>query len=307
VGIWQFMKGTARKYGLTVDWWVDERRDPIGSTEAACAYLRDLYLMFEDWELALAAYNSGEGRIQRKLDRHQSEDFWSLRRHLCRETREFVPGFYAAVLIGSDPERYGIVLEENEKLSLEFDTVTVPDPVDLTVLADWAGTSVDVIQTLNPQFRRWATSPRIHGFGVRIPKGSRELFLISMSNTPRDQWFSMMAHRLRSGETLSHLSYKYGVSVHTIAQLNGIRNPNKVRTGQILQIPVEGGKRTYGIAAVSLEGLDEDDYRTYTIVRGDTLWDISRRFNVPISKLKQINNISNPSRIRPGQRIKIPS
>jgi membrane-bound lytic murein transglycosylase D len=308
VGIWQFMSGTARKYGLNVNWWVDERRDPVRATEAACRYLRDLYLEFEDWELALAAYNSGEGRIRRKISAHHTRDFWRLSAYLPRETRGFVPGFYASVLIGRDPKKYGIVLEESERRTFHCDTVTLPEPVDLALLAEWSRTSVDEIRRLNPQFKRWATCPRTYGFGVRIPKGSREYFLVSMTDTPREQWFSMLAHRVRSGETLSHLAEKYGVSVRTIAAINSIRNPNRVRTGQILQVPAGGGSRTHEVIMASLAPLDsEGSYRTYTVVRGDTLWAISRRFGISISKLRQINNISNPSRIRPGQKLKIPS
>ncbi|MBI4691041.1 MAG: lytic transglycosylase domain-containing protein [Nitrospirae bacterium] len=192
VGPWQFIASTARRYGLVIDWWRDERKDPVKSTEAASSYLKDLYEMFGSWNLAMAAYNAGEGKILRALNRSKSDDYWSLlgTRHIKRETKEYVPRFIAASTIAINPEEFGFKDIEYH-LPLDYDEVTVNKPVDLEVAARCADTTVQVIKELNPELRRWCTPPDMSGYMLRIPAGTKELFLENISGIPDDERFTV--------------------------------------------------------------------------------------------------------------------
>jgi len=171
VGLWQFIPDTGRRYGLRIDSFVDERRDPVKSTKAAAQYLKDLYGMFNDWHLSLAAYNTGEARISRLLSTSDAGDFWELsdRGYLFRETRDYVPGFLAALQIASRPEAYGFSPPRKEPLS--YDLVHIPDPMPLSAIARWSGTSLEEIKELNPALIRGVVPPG--GYTVRVPDGTR--------------------------------------------------------------------------------------------------------------------------------------
>ena len=171
VGLWQFIPDTGRRYGLRIDSFVDERRDPIKSTRAAARYLKDLYGMFNDWHLCLAAYNTGEGRISRLLSASDAEDFWQLseRGYLFRETQDYVPGFLAALQIASQPEAYGFQPPRKEPLT--YDLLHIADPMPLATIAAWSGTSLEEIKDLNPALIRGIVPPG--GYTVRIPDGTR--------------------------------------------------------------------------------------------------------------------------------------
>jgi len=295
VGIWQFIKGTARKYGLRVDWWVDERRDPIESTKAAARYLRDLYELFGDWELALASYNLGEGKVLRRIWQKATWDFWRLKIHFPKETRDYVPLFYAVLLIVSDPSRYGIVVDTNGLRKFEFDSLWIPRPVELSMVAKWAGTSLKRIKELNPQFLREFTPPGMKNFLIRVPKGTGEIAYIRMSKTPREKWLSHFTHRVRRGETLWTLSKRYGVPVSVIRRANNLRNPNKIRAGQLLIIPRVGGEY-YALGK---------DFEYHRVRRGECLSLIARKYKVSIRAIKKANRLKS-DRIYAGQILRIP-
>ncbi len=303
VGIWQFMRGTARKYGLRVDWWMDERRDPLKSTRAAMRYLKDLYQEFGSWDLALAAYNVGEGRI-RRLRKTADLTYWEVRRRLPRETRLYVPSFFAVVLILKDPTAFGITLDTTGVHPWTFDTVYVPAPVELTLVARWAGTTVDVLEDLNPAFRRWATPPDLKGFYLRIPPGTRDRVLAGMASTPRQRWVTKLVHRVRRGESLWTIARKYGVSVSAIARANHLRRRSLIHPGQRLWIPVPG---TSASASVASEPPSSTRARPpasgiYRVRQGDSLWKIARRFGVTVADLKRWNRLKSNT-LRPGQRL----
>ena len=176
-GIWQFMASTGRLYGMQVSWWVDERRDPEKATRGAAEYLKNLYRMFDSWELALAAYNAGEGAVQRAIDRQRTRNFWALR--LPKETQLFVPAFMAMTIISKDPERYGFSPPPDEPF--ETDLVTLDQPADFRSLAQAARTSVERLRELNPELIRWSTPPGVRavhppdpgGRQGRLPGGAR--------------------------------------------------------------------------------------------------------------------------------------
>lgn len=177
VGPWQFIPGTGRRYGLRIDRYVDERRDPIKSTRAAARYLRDLYGMFGDWHLALAGYNTGENRISGILSRGQAEDFWEMseRGYLCRETRDYVPKFLAALQIAERPEDFEFAPAMHEPLA--YDVVDVNGSVSLSTVANLIDSSPEEIKELNPALHQGVTPP--DGYQIRLPKGAKDEFKVA--------------------------------------------------------------------------------------------------------------------------------
>ncbi|MBD3367823.1 MAG: transglycosylase SLT domain-containing protein [Candidatus Eisenbacteria bacterium] len=291
-GMWQFISSRARMHGLRVDWWVDERRDPEKATRAACEYLRDLYGMFGSWELALAGYNSGEGRVARARRRRPGcHDFWCL--DLPRETENFVPKFMAALIIGSDPEKHGFTGCTPEP-PLEYDTILVDGAFDLDVIARVAGVSVDAVRELNPALRRWCTAPSSGPTTLRVPVGTGDRTLAGLHAIPREERVSWQRHRIARGETLWDIARAYGTSVHAIASTNSISNPSRIRAGDFLVIPVG--------AVESGDG----GYIEYVVQRGDTISSIARRHGRSTRQVLRTNGLSWHSRIYPGDRIRIP-
>ncbi len=221
VGPWQFISSTAKKYGLEIDWWRDERRDPIKSTEAAAAYLKDLYEMFGSWNLAMAAYNAGEGKILRALHRTKSDDYWSLlkTRHIKRETKNYVPKFIAASMIAVNPAEFGFYdIEYHEPF--DYDEVTVSSPLDLEIAAECADTTIDVIKELNPELRRWCTPPDMEYYVLRIPAGAKELFLKNLAEVPEEEKFTVDTYIVKKGDTINSISKKKGMTAKAILALN---------------------------------------------------------------------------------------
>lgn len=240
VGMWQFIEGTAKRYGLRVDWWVDERQDPEKATRAAARYLKDLYNQFGSWYLAAAGYNTGEGRVRRAVARHNSTDFWELarnRRYFGRETRNYVPKYLAAMLIAKDPVRYGFMgMDFSEKVA--YDKVAVDQPTDIKVIARAAGTTVEEIKRLNPGLLRWFTPPDYPGFEVKIPSGTKELYAANMEGIPAGKRLVFHRHKVRKGETLRHIARRYGTPLDQIIYLNEIKNPRLIYPGNLIVVPV---------------------------------------------------------------------
>jgi peptidoglycan lytic transglycosylase D len=237
VGPWQFIADTAKRYGLKIDWWKDERKDPVKSTVAAADYLKDLYEMFGSWNLAMAAYNAGEGKILKALNRSQSGDYWELvdTEHIKDETKEYVPRFIAAGLIATSPGEYGF--DDLTYLApFKFDEVVLDSPVDLDVAARCAGTSVRVIRDLNPELRRWCTPANARTYTLRIPAGKGETFFANLSMIPKQNRFSIDTYTVKKKDTLKKISVRTGIPVNVILELNntGIRS---LKQGEVLYLP----------------------------------------------------------------------
>lgn len=297
LGMWQFIASTGRHYGLEVGSLIDERRDPELSTAAAVAYLSDLYQQFNDWHLALAAYNSGSGNVRRAIRRSGSRDFWTLRRYLPRETRNYVPAFIASVIVAKRPEKYGFVAPVETDWT--FDTIEVPDALDLQFLATESGIPLDDLRELNPAIRRDLTPAR-NSTTLRLPPGTTAAAEAVLGSTPRDKWAPRMIHTVRSGDSLYAIARRYGSSVSAIRQANGLRG-SLIRPGQNLIVPRFGTTITYAQQPQRVA-----DGGAYVVRRNDTLWDIAQAFSVSLESLCAANGISRHDVIRPGQRLNIP-
>lgn len=241
VGPWQFIASTAKRYGLVIDWWRDERKDPIKSTHAAAMYLKDLYKMFGSWKLALAAYNAGEGRISRAIKRADNNDFWYLKENkkIPAETQEYVPRYIAASLIASSPDEYGFYdLVYHEPLM--YDEVTIKSPIDIEIIAQCAETTVKEIKELNPELRRWSTPPNLKEYTIRIPYGSKEVFLENLSKIPENKRFSYDIYVVKKGDTIKRISKKTRVPIDAILALNSLTGLERPKIGEKLKLPPAG-------------------------------------------------------------------
>jgi membrane-bound lytic murein transglycosylase D len=253
VGPWQFVRGTGKRYGLRIDGYVDERRDPELATRAAARYLRDLYELFGDWHLALAGYNSGEGNIQRIQDWKGCEDFWEMsdRGYLPNETSEFVPRFLAAVEVATSAKFYGFDVPSTAPT--RFDIIEVTRPISLKAVARLSGSDEQTIRDLNPALNRGVVPP--HGYAVRLPRGTREQFEIALASYREPAPTAMRprtarSHKVRRGETLASIARRYGVTVKSLLQANRMRSGKSLKAGQSLRIPAKPG-RSGVVASVS--------------------------------------------------------
>jgi len=237
-GPWQFISATAKRYGLVIDWWRDERRDPVKSTAAAANYLSDLYGMFGSWNLAMAAYNAGEGRILKALKRSKSDDYWPLlnTRHIKSETKNYVPRFIAASNIASNPEEFGFMNIVYHQ-PLNYDEVKVSGPIDLEVAAKCADTTVETIKELNPELRRWCTPPGMPVYILRIPSGTKEIFEKNLAGIPEDERFSVTAYTVKKGDTIQKIAKKSGLSVKTVLALNSMERVKPLQPGTEINLP----------------------------------------------------------------------
>lgn len=236
VGPWQFIASTAKRYGLKIDWWRDERKDPIKSTLAAADYLKDLYDMFGSWNLAIAAYNAGEGKILNALNRTKRYDFWELTstKYIKKETKEYVPRFVAARMIAANPDEYGFDRIDYHP-PFEYDEVIINHPLDLGLAAKIADTTVDVIRELNPELRRWCTPLGESSYTLRIPKGKKETFLKNLSEIPEKEWFTIEKYRVKKGDTIKKIANRKGIPVNVILELNN--DLRTIKAGDIIFLP----------------------------------------------------------------------
>lgn len=236
-GYWQFISGTGRRYGLKTTREIEERSDPVKSTRAAAAYFRDLYEMFGDWYLAMAAYNAGEGRVLRGLQRTGARTYWELREGsaLHRETRDYVPFFIATALIAKDPARFGfdVVLDA----PLEFDVVELPRPVELARIARELGLGVETLRALNGELRGRSTPRGGGAYPLRVPKGAGPVLTARLSSIPAAPADRDRRLKVRKGDTLSRFAARYKVSVAALREANNLRPNAKLRIGQLLVVP----------------------------------------------------------------------
>ena len=316
-GVWQFIPSTGKRFGLHQDWWVDERSDPDKSTRAAARYLKELYDLLGDWNLALAGYNAGEGKVQRAIESYGTEDFWQLAqtRGLREETRNYVPMIHAAIVVAKAPAKYGF--EVQPEPVLEADSVRVDGAVDLRAVAECAGSSVDRVRLLNPSLRRLAT-PAHRSFDVRVPKGTANATGACLRAIPPERRVAFRAHVVARGQTLASIARRYGTRPTDIAQANGLSARARLARGQELIIPVSPeAERTaaHVVAADPVAGPrvadhaeDKEDGRVridYKVKAGDTLSAIARSFKTTIAALQAWNRGLRGTRIAAGHTLTI--
>lgn len=308
VGPWQFISGTGKRYALRIDPWIDERRDPIKSTIAAALYLKELYSLFNnDWYLAAAGYNAGENKILRAINRYNTRDFWEISKgsYLKRETKEYVPKLLAAAIIAKEPAKFGFA-DIAYLPPIEFDTVSIPSRTDLEVVARSVATSYETIRDLNPELRRWCTPPDYPGYQLKIPKGSKELFLAEYAKIPEDQRFKERVtharYRVKQRETLAAVAKRFNTTTETLQQLNNLNPKSKIR-GRTLVVPVQiaAAEQTTSAAAPPLKKAAFQRY--YTVKRGDTLETVAKRFKISTRLLASWNNLKTKIALRPGKRL----
>jgi membrane-bound lytic murein transglycosylase D len=238
-GLWQFISLTGKRYGLKVNWWVDERRDPEKSTIAAAKYLKDLYQMFACWYLAAAGYNAGEYKIVKAMKLYRTEDFWMLTKHryLKRETKDYVPQMIAAALIAKDPEKYGFTDIEYQE-PLRYEKVKVPELTDLSLIAMACETSLEEIKDLNPEIRRGVTPPNETEYEIKIPFGKKELFLKNFKALQPLGKFEFKTHLVKKGETLPMIAKSYWVDLEPMLEINHLNKTSPISKGMTLLIPI---------------------------------------------------------------------
>lgn len=310
-GPWQFIASTGKLFGLKLDFWVDERRDPEKSARAAARYLKQLYQQTGDWRLAWAGYNAGAGRILR-AKRNGYDDFWEMaasrgRRVLRPETKGYVPKLMAAAIVSKHPEAFGFREEEIERHEwTDYERVTIPSATLLSVLARAAGVSERELIDLNPELRRACTPPR--PYDVKIPRGRAEEFARAWPALRDRVRMTFAGHVVQRGDTLSAIAARYGVPVEGIMEMNGLRSARRLRVGQELVIPRPTGgvvaearrpearraEPTTRVRQARAAAAANRARTTLRVRRGDTLWSISRRHGVELDDLCRWNGIEDP-------------
>jgi peptidoglycan lytic transglycosylase D len=278
-GIWQFVQWRGNEYGLKRTWWVDERMDPEKATRAAAQHLRDLYGLFGDWYLAIAAYNCGPGNVQKGVERTGYADFWELykRNVLPRETKNYVPIILALTLIAKDAAHYGISVDPEAEV--ETDVVKPGRAIDLRLVAETIDVDVATLRTLNPSLLRMAT-PDDPQFVLHLPKGTAGAFSAEIADIPADKWVSWRRHRVESGETLTSIAKKYRVTPASIAAANDLEPGTGLAAGEKLIIP----------AARPVEETKSRLVR-YRVRRGDTIGGIADQFSVTDADIRKWNGL----------------
>ncbi|HYN08597.1 MAG TPA: LysM peptidoglycan-binding domain-containing protein [Vicinamibacterales bacterium] len=303
-GMWQFMQATGNEYGLKTNWFIDERSDPEKATIAAAQYLKALHEMFDgDWHFALASYNAGQGRLMRAARQSKKSDYWEITatsRYLPRETREYVPMILAAIIIGKNPTLYGFDVTAPPPHA--FETVTVPEALDLKFIAEWADVPIEQIQELNPELRR--TTTPMGGHSLKVPMGTASPIREQLASAER-LYRTFKFHEVKSRETLTSVSRKYGVTVAELRTANELSSKARIRRGQVLSIPQRTATALPSSRATRpAVTADAQTPVSYRVRQGDTLSSIARQFDTTVDSLRRLNRLSG-DRISIGLRLTV--
>jgi membrane-bound lytic murein transglycosylase D len=320
-GIWQFMPRTGRQYGLATNAVVDERSDPEKATRAAARHLKYLHVLFHDWDLAMAAYNAGEGKVLKAMARTGFADFWQLAASgmLKPQTISYVPAVIAATLIAKNPAHYGFDIEYEKPL--QYETVELKRPVRLKSLADEEHVPFDELRRLNPELKTDVTPREPDGYDLKVPVGTRETVLAAYAVAPTAAPPSYRRHLTRRGETLASIARRFHVSAASLSEINSFPERTKLPRGRLILIPVRaktqlaalksprkkkgaGSEKT--VAAARPSAGPAPAPKTYRVRGGDTLYRIALKHGTTVALLMTANSLSS-QHIHPGDRLTIPA
>jgi len=325
VGLWQFVYYTGRTYGLHADWYIDERMDPYKSTEAAARHLKSLYAIYNDWELALAAYNCGGGNVNKAIRRSGKRTFWEIYPYLPRETRSYVPQFVAIVYTFKYAEEHNLIIDERDyEYAMVSDTVMVKNFTNLATVANLIDVCNDELELLNPAVKRKAIPESKKFFTLRIPADKMEYFqlnrdyILDSASQSGKQELEQLAktavggtygkdkviHRVSNGDVLGTIAQQYKVSVTDIKKWNNLYS-NTIRVGQKLDIWMVPGSYQASTTVVKTapQNMVINGTKYHVVQPGDTLWQISKTYdNISIEQIKKWNNLTT-NEIKPGQKL----
>jgi len=330
VGLWQFIPSTGRHYGLKIDWYIDERRDPIKSTIAASKYLKKLYEDYGDWEIAASAYNAGEGKLNRAIARYKTDNFWDLRkgRYLKSETKNYVPKIMALAILGKNLSSFGFKDIEFHG-PLDFTEIDVPGKTDLVALAEELSIDVDDIYALNPELLRWYIPPGMRTYSLKVPVGTDVVY----NQCCAGKNFTATAfqkYRVNSSGTIADVAKKFRIAPYVLEDLNSVRASTRVTKNQLVVLPFREGQnvkqamyadlyerprrrvrahQTYKgqikLAKASGQKINNPKEH-YTVQKGDTLWTVSKKTGTPINALINSNiSVAGGRMIRQGDKLAV--
>jgi len=322
VGMWQFIRATGAMYGLEVNWWIDERRDPVKATRAAARHLKDLYNIWEDWHLAMANYNISPRGLRRAIRAAGGvEDYWVAYPYLPRETRGYVPGFIAATMVAMNPEEFGFQKNYNG-IAFTYDVVNVDGLMPLDALSEALNISVNELKEYNPELLRWATPPG-DSYPLKIPAGKKDEFLLAYQNIPKEKRSQEVAmHTVNRGETLGYIARKYGTSVRALFESNENLS-STIYPGQKIVVPVAPGSME-SIAAdrpsnqprstsssssrrSTVQAPPNTTPVSYTVKSGDTIGHIAEWYDVRAWQIRAWNGIGNTIRVGQSLTVHVPN
>lgn len=335
VGYWQFIRGTGKRYGLEINTLVDERRDPVLSTQAAAEYYRSLYGEFNSWYLSMAAYNVGENRVRREINRNFTKDFWTLvkKRRLPKETMNYVPKYIAARMIGKNPEQYGFTNIEYEQ-PLEFELIRFDKPISLKVMAEKMNMEYEQLRILNPKFRGDIAPTKENGvLELKIPLTMSQVALKAAAESVVDRVEYIAdtgeteTYRVRSGDSLHSIARKHRTTIGWLKDVNDLKPGRKLRIGQRMIVPVPGSsgkalaqskrkkppepaqaetKQAAENVAVANPEIVKGNNVFYVVQAGDTLSEIAEEYDSTVRELRKMNRFSKRMVLRPGMRLRVP-
>jgi len=327
-GLWQFMYQTGKIYNLDVSSYVDERSDPIRATEAACKYLSTLYDMYKDWDMALAAYNSGPGNVNKAIRRSGgSTNYWKLRNYLPRETAGYVPIFYATMYIFKYADEHNIKARESTLTRFETDTIHVKRQMTFQQIKDVLNVDIEILKFLNPQYKldiipyiegkNYTLTLPVKHIGTFVSNETLIYAYIDAEDANRKKELpayvemnAQITYKVKSGDFLGRVANKYGVSVNNIKRWNNLKN-NNLRIGQRLKIytrnPTSSSTTKNSIVTKTTNNTTtKGEFNTYVVKSGDSLWSIAKKYaNVSVQNIKEWNNIWSVKSLKPGTKLKI--
>jgi membrane-bound lytic murein transglycosylase D len=305
VGPWQFMSATARHYGLRIDSHVDERRDPVKSTRAAVRYLARLHEEFGSWQLAVAGYNAGEGKIRSAMRQADTNNFWQLSPHLHLETTRYVPKLIAAIIIAKNPEKYGFTgIPYDEPLDFEIAEVDRWTPLEAVAVA--CDVDIELLQELNRELLQAVAPPHLARYPLKVPRSKAEVLARNLPRVRPVIATRYKTHVVSKQETLAQISRKYSLNKTTLLKANNLRSA-RLEAGQRLRIPYQD--TTYQLLPAGRVGgykpapVSDKNLRLHTVRPGETVSSIAREYNLPASLIATWNNLDDMNRVRTGQQL----